>query len=209
MSFAVLEAGEMQADENADSVQLMTIHASKGLEFRYVFLVAAEEGVFPPSSIINAEEAYTSSESKKIQEKLAEERRLFYVAVTRAMKALTISYAQVRNIFGRSSFQVKSRFLMEIDSEHINEGKLTVGSQNKPKLKQKSNFGVSPFDFLKSNDTKGNKFKKGDKVFHKVFGKGIFVKAQSQGSKEFYTVDFGVDVGQKILLADIANLVKV
>ncbi|MBK2105897.1 UvrD-helicase domain-containing protein [Francisella philomiragia] len=209
LSFAVLEAGEMQADENADSVQLMTIHASKGLEFRYVFLVAAEEGVFPPSSIINAEEAYTSSESKKIQEKLAEERRLFYVAVTRAMKALTISYAQVRNIFGRSSFQVKSRFLMEIDSEHINEGKLTVGSQNKPKLKQKSNFGVSPFDFLKSNDTKGNKFKKGDKVFHKVFGKGIFVKAQSQGSKEFYTVDFGVDVGQKILLADIANLVKV
>ncbi|EET20780.1 UvrD-helicase domain-containing protein [Francisella philomiragia] len=209
LSFAVLEAGEMQADENTDSVQLMTIHASKGLEFRYVFLVAAEEGVFPPSSIINAEEAYTSAESKKIQEKLAEERRLFYVAVTRAMKALTISYAQVRNIFGRSSFQVKSRFLMEIDSEHINEGKLTVGSQNKPKLKQKSNFGVSPFDFLKSNDTKGNKFKKGDKVFHKVFGKGIFVKAQSQGSKEFYTVDFGVDVGQKILLADIANLVKV
>ncbi|KFJ42474.1 exodeoxyribonuclease V subunit gamma [Francisella philomiragia] len=209
LSFAVLEAGEMQADENTDSVQLMTIHASKGLEFRYVFLVAAEEGVFPPSSIINAEEAYTSSESKKIQEKLAEERRLFYVAVTRAMKALTISYAQVRNIFGRSSFQVKSRFLMEIDSEHINEGKLTVGSQNKPKLKQKSNFGVSPFDFLKSNDTKSNKFKKGDKVFHKVFGKGIFVKAQSQGSKEFYTVDFGVDVGQKILLADIANLVKV
>ncbi|MEY8765998.1 MULTISPECIES: UvrD-helicase domain-containing protein [Francisella] len=208
LSFAVLEAGEMQADENTDSVQLMTIHASKGLEFRYVFLVAAEEGVFPPSSIINAEEAYTSSESKKIQEKLAEERRLFYVAVTRAMKALTISYAQVRNIFGRSSFQVKSRFLMEIDSEHINEGKLTVGSQNKPKLKQKSNFGVSPFDFLKSNDTKGNKFKKGDKVFHKVFGKGIFVKAQSQGSKEFYTVDFGTDVGQKILLADIANLVK-
>ncbi|WP_432773085.1 UvrD-helicase domain-containing protein [Francisella salimarina] len=209
LSFAVLEAGEMQADENADSVQLMTIHASKGLEFRYVFLVAAEEGVFPPSSIINAEEAYTSAESKKIQEKLAEERRLFYVAVTRAMKALTISYAQVRNIFGRSSSQVKSRFLMEIDSEHINEGKLTVGSQNKPKLKQKSNFGVSPFDFLKSNDTKGNKFKKGDKVFHKVFGKGIFVKAQSQGSKEFYTVDFGTDVGQKILLADIANLVKV
>ncbi|WP_395166831.1 UvrD-helicase domain-containing protein [Francisella salimarina] len=209
LSFAVLEAGEMQADENTDSVQLMTIHASKGLEFRYVFLVAAEEGVFPPSSIINAEEAYTSAESKKIQEKLAEERRLFYVAVTRAMKALTISYAQVRNIFGRSSFQVKSRFLMEIDSEHINEGKLTVGSQNKPKLKQKSNFGVSPFDFLKSNNTKGNKFKKGDKVFHKVFGKGIFVKAQSQGSKEFYTVDFGTDVGQKILLADIANLVKV
>ncbi|WP_150464141.1 UvrD-helicase domain-containing protein [Francisella sp. XLW-1] len=208
LSFAVLEAGEMQADENADSVQLMTIHASKGLEFRYVFLVAAEEGVFPPSSIINAEEAYTSAESKKIQEKLAEERRLFYVAVTRAMKALTISYAQVRNIFGRSSFQVKSRFLMEIDSEHINEGKLTVGSQNKPKLKQKSNFGVSPFDFLKSNDTKGNKFKKGDKVFHKIFGKGVFVKAQSQGSKEFYTVDFGTDVGQKILLADIANLVK-
>ncbi|AIT09425.1 DNA-dependent helicase II [Candidatus Francisella endociliophora] len=209
LSFAVLEAGDMQADETVDSVQLMTVHASKGLEFKYVFIVAVEEGVFPPSSIINAEEAYDSTHSKKIQEKLAEERRLFYVAITRAMKALTISYAQVRNIFGRSSFQVRSRFLTEIGSEHINEGKAQTSSPARQKVKQKSNFGVSAFDFLKSNDSKGNKFKAGDKVFHKVFGKGVFVKAQAQGSKEFYTVNFGSDVGQKILLADIANLVKI
>lgn len=65
LSFAVLEAGDMQADETVDSVQLMTIHASKGLEFKYVFMVAAEEGVFPPSSIINAEEAFDSTHSKK------------------------------------------------------------------------------------------------------------------------------------------------
>ncbi|KIP30786.1 hypothetical protein CH66_9 [Francisella tularensis subsp. holarctica] len=77
LSFAILEAGEMQADEATDSVQLMTIHASKGLEFRYVFLVAAEEGVFPPSSIVNSEEVFDNTSSKKMQEKLAEERRLF------------------------------------------------------------------------------------------------------------------------------------
>ncbi|MWX19190.1 UvrD-helicase domain-containing protein [Francisella tularensis] len=207
LSFAVLEAGEMQADEATDSVQLMTIHASKGLEFRYVFLVAAEEGVFPPSSIVNSEEVFDNTSSKKMQEKLAEERRLFYVAVTRAMRALTISYAQVRSIFGRSSFQVKSRFVTEIDSQHLSQGKLEFTAA-KPKTKQKANFGMSPFDFLKSNNTT-NSFKPGDKVFHKVFGKGVFIKAQAQGTKDFYTVDFGIDVGQKILLADIANLVKV
>ncbi|QIW10839.1 UvrD-helicase domain-containing protein [Francisella sp. LA112445] len=209
LSFAVLEAGDMQADETVDSVQLMTIHASKGLEFKYVFMVAAEEGVFPPSSIINAEEAFDSTHSKKMREKLAEERRLFYVAITRAMKALTISYAQVRNIFGRSSFQVKSRFLTEIDDEHLSEGKSHSIDKPKPKVRQKSNFGVSAFDFLKSNNSKGDSFNPGDRVYHKVFGKGVFVKSQTQGSKEFFTVDFGSDVGQKILLADIANLVKV
>ncbi|MGQ4005836.1 3'-5' exonuclease [Francisellaceae bacterium CB300] len=207
LSFAVLEAGDMQADEAIDSIQLMTVHASKGLEFKYVFIVAAEEGVFPPNAVINSEQAFDSEHSKKLQEKLAEERRLFYVAITRAMTALTISYAEVRNIFGRSSFQVRSRFLSEIDSEHLNEAK--APRQNSiAKQKTKSNFGTSPFDFLKSN-SKDNHFKKGDKVFHKIFGKGIFVKAQAQGSKEFFTVDFGRDVGQKILLADIANLIKV
>ncbi|MDE4940454.1 DNA helicase II, partial [Francisella tularensis subsp. holarctica] len=75
LSFAVIEAGEMQADEATDSVQLMTINASKGLEFRYVFLVAAEEGVFPPRSIVNSEEVFDNTSSKKMQEKLAEERR--------------------------------------------------------------------------------------------------------------------------------------
>ena len=207
LSFAVLEAGDMQADETVDSIQLMTVHASKGLEFKYVFIVAAEEGVFPPSAVINSEQAFDGEQSNKLQEKLAEERRLFYVAITRAMKGLTISFAEVRNIFGRSSFQVRSRFLSEINSKYIVEAKAT--RQISPaKQRTKSNFGTSPFDFLKSN-SKDNNFKKGDRVFHKIFGKGIFVKAQAQGSKEFFTVDFGRDVGQKILLADIANLVKV
>ncbi len=207
LSFAVLEAGDMQADDTIDSIQLMTVHASKGLEFKYVFIVAAEEVVFPPSAVINSEQAFDGEHSKKLQEKLAEERRLFYVAITRAMKSLTISFAEVRNIFGRSSFQVRSRFLTEIDSEHLNEAKATRQASS-AKQKTKSNFGTSPFDFLKSN-SKDNHFKKGDRVYHKIFGKGIFVKAQAQGSKEFFTVDFGRDVGQKILLADIANLVKV
>ena len=207
LSFAVLEAGEMQADELMDSVQLMTIHSAKGLEFKHVFIVGAEEGVFPPSSVINAEGAFDSTHSKKLKEKLAEERRLFYVAITRAMQALTISYAKVRNIYGRSSFQVRSRFLAEIDSKYLNDSK-NYTAKSEFKAREKSNFGTSPFDFLKSNSNVGT-FKSGDRVFHKVFGKGVFVKAQTQGKKEFYTVDFGSDVGQKILLADIANLVKI
>ena len=207
LSFAVLEAGDMQAEESTDSVQLMTIHASKGLEFKYVFIVAAEEGVFPPNAVINEQEAFDEKHSKKIKEKLAEERRLFYVAITRAMKALTISHAEVRNIFGRTNFQVRSRFLSEVAPEHLSESKQTKRA-SVPKQRTKSNFGTSPFDFLKSN-SRDNQFKKGDKVYHKIFGRGIFVKAQAQGKKEFFTVDFGSDVGQKILLADIANLVRV
>ncbi|GAB4222305.1 MAG: exodeoxyribonuclease V subunit gamma [Francisella sp.] len=205
LSFAVLESGEMQADESTDCVQLMTIHASKGLEFKHVFLVAAEEGVFPPSSILNSDD-FLSSSNSKLHNNLAEERRLFYVAVTRAMKNLTISYAQERNIFGRSADQVKSRFVAEIDSKYLNQ---IQQSFNDSKPKFRANFGISPFDFLKSNNNNTNIFKPGDKVFHKVFGKGIFVKSQIQGTKEFYTVNFGDDVGQKILLASIANLVKI
>ena len=102
---------------------------------------------------------------------------------------------------------MRSRFLSEIDDQHLSEVKATRQISS-AKQRTKSNFGTSPFDFLKSN-SKDNQFKKGDRVFHKIFGKGIFVKAQAQGSKEFFTVDFGRDVGQKILLADIANLVKV
>ncbi|QIV95013.1 UvrD-helicase domain-containing protein [Allofrancisella frigidaquae] len=206
LSLAVLEAGEMQADESVDSIQLMTIHAAKGLEFKHVFIVAAEEGVFPPNAVINSQEAFDNSHSKRLQEKLAEERRLFYVAITRAMVSLTISYAQVRNIFGRSSFQVCSRFLAEIDEEHLSQEQNQL---SKAKVRAKSNFGVSPFDFLKASSPTNKIFKSGDKVFHKIFGKGIFIKSQAQGTKEFYTVNFGPDVGQKILLADIANLVKV
>ena len=203
LSFAVLEAGDMQAEESADSIQLMTVHASKGLEFPYVFIVATEEGVFPPTAVTGAEDfAYDKESSKKLQDNLAEERRLFYVAITRAMKVLTISYAEVRSIFGRSSFQVKSRFLRELDDENI-----SVKKTQKPKPKIKQDFGVSPFDFLKANAT-FDKFKKGDKVYHKVFGNGVFEKSQKQGQKEFYTVNFGQDVGKKILLANIANIVK-
>ncbi|MDE4951023.1 DNA helicase II, partial [Francisella tularensis subsp. holarctica] len=86
-----------------------------------------------------------------------------YVAVKRAMRALTISYAKVRSIFGRSSFQVKSRFVTEIYSQHLSQGKLEFTAA-KPKNKQKANFGMSPFYFLKSNKTT-NSFKPGDKVF--------------------------------------------
>lgn len=204
LSFAVLESGDMQADDNTDCIQLMTVHAAKGLEFGYVFIVAAEEGVFPPSSITNIENASLDmASSKASQEKISEERRLFYVAITRAMKELTITYAQVRTIFGRSNFQVKARFLSELDDSCMNK---KISKPAKPKAK--SNFGVSPFDFLKTN-TATDEFRPGQRVYHKIFGKGTFVKSQAQGSKTFYTVNFGQDVGQKILMASIANLVKV
>ncbi|MDE5005078.1 DNA helicase II, partial [Francisella tularensis subsp. holarctica] len=75
-----------------------------------------------------------------------------------------------------------------IASQHLSQGKL-VFTAAKPKHKQKATYGMSPFDFLKSNYTT-NSFKPGDKVFHNVFGKGVFITAQALGTIDFYTVDF-------------------
>ncbi len=102
LTHAALEAGEGQADEHDDAVQLMTLHSAKGLEFPLVFMVGVEEGMFP--SQMSAEEAG----------RLEEERRLCYVGMTRAMQKLYITYAEMRRLYGQDKYHKPSRFIREL-----------------------------------------------------------------------------------------------
>jgi len=104
---ALITDADKDEDEEKDRVTLMTIHASKGLEFPYVFVVGLEENLFPSQLSINS------------RDELEEERRLFYVAITRAMDQLTFSYAQSRFKYGNLIHSDPSRFLHEVDKAYL------------------------------------------------------------------------------------------
>src|SRR5690606_35258819 len=103
---------ELQSKEQKDAVRLMTVHAAKGLEFPYVFIAGMEEGLFPHERL----------DDKGIDHE--EERRLFYVALTRAQKKVFLTYAHMRTIYGTQRVNIPSSFLNDISTEHIEaEGK--------------------------------------------------------------------------------------
>ncbi|WP_278356410.1 DNA helicase II, partial [Idiomarina abyssalis] len=109
LAHAALEAGEEQADEYQDAVQLMTLHSAKGLEFPLVFMTGVEEGLFP------------SQQSMDEPGRLEEERRLCYVGMTRAMQKLVLTYAEQRRIYGQELFHKVSRFISEIPPDTLHE----------------------------------------------------------------------------------------
>ena len=102
LAHAALESGEHQAGEGSDALQLMTVHSAKGLEFQAVFVTGLEEGLFP------------HEQSRNEDDGLEEERRLMYVAITRARTRLYLSFAQTRMLHGQTRYNVASRFLDEI-----------------------------------------------------------------------------------------------
>jgi DNA helicase-2/ATP-dependent DNA helicase PcrA len=107
LTHAALEAGDNQAQEGQDAVQLMTVHASKGLEFDVVFITGLEEGLFPHENSLSDVDG------------LEEERRLMYVAITRARKRLYLSLAQTRMLHGQTRYHIRSRFLDELPEETL------------------------------------------------------------------------------------------
>ena len=112
-------------DKNKDGVRLMTVHASKGLEFSYVFITGLEEGLFP----------YDKNEDENVSaEEAEEERRLFYVAITRAKKKLFLSYTQSRAIFGSRGVNMPSEFILEIPDEYLEHEFLNYNQKHKPLL---------------------------------------------------------------------------
>ena len=205
LSLSMLESSGISSNDKGDYIQLMTIHSSKGLEFPYVFIVGMEDGIFPHTVYANENIDFLSEDSiKELQEKLFEERRLFYVAITRAMKSLTITYSDVRYIYGKSNFNSKSRFLNEIEDNLINY-ELDNNKNYQQNNFKKNSFGISSFDFLKEN----NKFdfKVNDEVVHKIFGDGIIKKIEKSGNNIYYKIDF-INYGEKLLLSNICNIVK-
>ncbi|MDC0535495.1 DNA helicase II [Francisellaceae bacterium] len=192
LALAVLESGEKQNDKpDEPSVQLMTLHSAKGLEFPYVFISGFEDGLFP------------SARSIESDSRLAEERRLCYVGMTRAMQKLTITHAKVRHQYGTANYQMPSRFLKEIPKEFINE----IKAKSKPQVKS-FGFGISPETFLKAKNQNEALFNKGDLVSHPKFGIGVFQKQQGEGDKAELHIDFKGGASTKVLLAKYARLEK-
>ena len=204
---AALEAGDNQAQAGQDAVQLMTVHASKGLEFDAVFIVGLEEGLFPHENALSDKGG------------LEEERRLMYVAITRARQRLYLSHAQSRMLHGRTSFNLPSRFLDELPSACVKHlGARGFGSFS-PKKEAASAYSTrfsntfNSENIIKSADTALNSkntgsITKGQTVFHAKFGEGRVLAIEGVGDDARAQVNFPRH-GSKWLALAIAKLTVV
>ena len=188
LAHAALEAGEHQAGVGLDALQLMTVHAAKGLEFHAVFITGLEESLFPHEQSANEENG------------LEEERRLMYVAITRARRRLYLSHAQSRMLHGQIRYGLPSRFLDELPEQVLSPLNRRSGSP------QQQPFGYAapaarPAAPL-GNDTG---FRVGQSVAHAKFGTGIIIDFEGRGSDARVQVKFR-DVGTKWLALAYANL---
>ncbi len=186
LAHAVLESGEGQAEEFTDYVQMMTLHAAKGLEFPIVFICGLEEKLFPHEM------------SRQDPVKLEEERRLCYVGITRAMEKLYCCYAERRSLHGRDEYHRPSRFLTELPAECINE--IRMRSQVRRPLSARAT-SVKPQTI--STDSHGLAI--GQRVKHKSFGEGVVLSSEGQGAHARVQVHFA-EHGSKWLVAAYANL---
>jgi len=186
LSHASLEAGEGQGDINQDSVQMMTMHSAKGLEFPLVFLAGLEEGLFPHQ--MSVEEPG----------RMAEERRLCYVGVTRAMQKLFLTYAETRRLNGTDRYNRVSRFVQEIPPELIQE----VRPQTQiVRPAYQTSHQVSRV----AKEVSGTQFELGQKVMHNKFGEGWITNYEGHGEQARVQVKFD-DVGTKWLMLAFAKL---
>jgi len=186
LSFASLEAGEHQADAGRDALQLMTVHAAKGLEFKVVFISGLEEGLFPHEQSLY--EAHG----------LEEERRLMYVAVTRARQRLYLSHAQSRMLHGQVRYGISSRFLDEIPEDLLKRlnARPTAVNAPQPAIRQSmSQSNALPW-------------KIGQSVMHSKFGQGVVVSYEGNANDMRVQVNFG-NAGLKWLALEYAKLEKV
>ena len=192
--------------EDDDYVTLMTIHSAKGLEFKSVFLVGMEENIFPsPMSL----------ESRK---DLEEERRLFYVAITRAERHLTLTYAKSRYRFGQMQFNEPSRFLDELEPKFVRRPRQAARRDNRPPM-PKNNSGFStrrnlkPLSRATNSSVPDSSFEAanpkdilpGLKVLHQKFGPGQVIAVEGEGANRKATVNFSKK-GQRVLLLKYAKL---
>ncbi|MCB1644554.1 MAG: DNA helicase II [Pseudomonadales bacterium] len=188
LNHAALEAGEGQSDPNQDSVQLMTLHSAKGLEFPLVFLAGMEEGLFPHQM------------SMDDPARLEEERRLCYVGITRAMQQLYLTYAESRRMNGQENYNRVSRFVKEIPAETIQEVRLQ-NSVARPALTPAMSTGSS----LRNAAVDGTDFSLGQRVVHNKFGEGVVLNYEGEGKQARIQVNFD-SAGSKWLMLGYANL---
>ena len=196
-------------NDGDDAAVMMTMHSAKGLEFPHVFLVGFEDGLFPGMRAIGD------------REEMEEERRLCYVAITRAKQTLTISHAKQRMLYGRTSAALKSRFLNEIPEEYVVHkggyrarpeqsaygfGSYGTSYGNYPQYQKKPE---TPRYTIPTAQTKQNaaflELNKGDMVLHAAFGKGLVLSVMKMGGDALLEIAFD-DIGTKKLMAKTASV---
>lgn len=176
-------------DESADAVTLMTIHSAKGLEFPVVFIPGMEDGVFPGQQSINQ------------PDELEEERRLAYVAITRAKKKLIITHTKERMLYGMTQRNPVSRFIKEIDPRYLDIQK--ENSVFAPSPDFKKTYSEKSFFQYKKPKAEANDitvYSVGDRVKHTVFGEGMILSVTKMSSDYMYEIAFD-NVGTKRLMA--------
>ena len=179
-------------DPSEDCVVMMTMHSAKGLEFPVVFVVGAEEGIFPGIRAIGE------------TDEMEEERRLCYVAITRAKRRLTITCAHQRMLYGRTTVSRPSRFLAEIPEELVERKQHT-----QPRFVQQAK--PRPHPTMPHSDTLGSHhasgpvidFRKGDTVEHDIFGRGLVLSVLPTGNDKMLEIAFD-QIGTKRLMANFA-----
>lgn len=193
LTHAALEAGEHQAGEGQEALQMMTVHSAKGLEFDAVFITGLEEGLFPHEQSVAGPNA--------ARDGLEEERRLAYVAITRARNRLYLSHAQTRMLHGQTRYNIPSRFLEELPQQLLKW--LT------PRFSKQKAFAP---DFSRQTRTTLAKpqrdvggFRIGQNVTHPKFGAGVIVDLEGQGEDVRVQVNFR-DHGLKQLALAVAKL---
>ncbi len=217
LTHASLEAGDNQAQAGQDAIQLMTVHSAKGLEFDAVFITGIEEGLFPHEQSLNDADG------------VEEERRLMYVAITRARKRLYLSFSQTRMLHGQTRYNVKSRFIDELPEGALkwitprNQGfgsgfareyqqawqrgsglgSIVGAGRVEPRAQVNTPLPAS----MAAAHTVGG-FRSGQTVFHTKFGEGVITTLEGQGADARAQVQFGRH-GSKWLALAIAKLTPV
>jgi DNA helicase-2/ATP-dependent DNA helicase PcrA len=192
LTHASLEAGEHQAGDDEDALHLMTVHAAKGLEFHTVFITGLEQGLFPHQNSIDSDGG------------LDEERRLMYVAITRARRRLYLSFAQSRMLHGKTSYGMASRFLRELP-----EGLLHWIT---PKVAPRKSYSPSYTAQYKApvvaRPASDSLWRSGQRVFHQKFGEGTITGVKGSGADASVQVNFK-RAGSKWLALEYAKLTAI
>ena len=192
LAHAALESGERQSGEDEDSVQMMTLHMAKGLEFEAVFLCGMEEGLFPHSRCVSDLEA------------LEEERRLCYVGMTRAMRHLFLTYAEQRRVHGMDTHPAPSRFIKEIPEDVVSEVRPRVQvARAVAAARMRREQPDSTVRFRSEEPPPGMRL--GARVRHGKFGEGVVLNVEGSGAHARVQVSFEQQ-GTKWLMMQYANL---
>jgi DNA helicase-2/ATP-dependent DNA helicase PcrA len=203
LTHAALEAGDNQAQAGQDAIQLMTVHAAKGLEFDAVFITGLEEGLFPHENSLSSSEG------------LEEERRLMYVALTRARKRLYLSHAQTRMLHGQTRYNIPSRFYDEMPehtlkwvSQRQAPARWDANGWDSPSKTSPPAWGNAPVVSKAASDGAYAWLRSGVQVFHNKFGEGTVLALEGTGDDARAQISFPRH-GTKWLALSVAKLTQV